>query len=214
MNTTVLIIMLILGIIGHAINMWCDRVLSIYPNGRITLDTADVTKDEARLAQMMRGTDPDIPFKSGVYGVAAIFLHYLGYAAVAAYVYQYQQTLGATLLLLAALFAVLGAGHHIKYALSAWVFVRLDCDHHGYQLFEEMYYHLPITKLCYVGYLLYVAVLIVTIVLGVTPMPVWMVIFTVLPIFIVMAPFQIIGTMHISAIISFAMWLVMILTIG
>lgn len=211
MNTTVLIIMLALGIIGHAMNMWCDRVLSIYPNGRITLDTADVTKDEARLTQLMLGTNPDIPFKSGVYGVAAIFLHYLGYAAIAAYVYQYQQTLGAILFLAAAEFAVLGAGHHIKYALSAWVFIRTDCDHRGYQLFQEMYYGLPITRLCYVGYLLYIAVLIITIVMGVTPMPVWMVICTVLPIFIAMVPFKIIGTLHISAMVTFAVWLIMIL---
>lgn len=214
MNTIILAIMLAIGIVGHALNMWCDRVLAIYPNGRITLDTADVSKDEVRLAQMMKGTDPDLPFKSGVYGVVAIGLHYLGYAAIAAYVYPYQQTLGAVLLMLAAMFEILGAGHHIKCALSVWMFIRSDCDHRGYALFQEAYDHLPVTKLCFVGYLLYIAVLIAAIVMGVTPMPVWMVILTVLPIFIAMVPFKIIGTMHISAMVTFAGWLVMLLMIG
>lgn len=163
------------------------------------------------MAALMKGANPDNFFKSGVYGVAAIFLHFLGYAAIAAYVYQYQQTIGEILFLGASMFEIFGAGHHIKYALSAWVFVRSDYDHRGFQMFQEMYYHLPLTKLCYVGYLLYVAVLIAAIVMGVTPMPIWMVIFTVLPIFIVMVPFKIIGTMHISAMATFAGWLVMML---
>lgn len=214
MNTTILIIMLVLGIVGHAINMWCDRVLSIYPNGRITLDTADITKDESNLATLMQGANLDNFFKSGVYGVAAIFLHFLGYAAIAVYVYQYQQTFGEILFLAAALFGIFGAGHHIKYALSAWVFARSDYDHRGYQMFQEMYYNLPITRLCYVGYLLYIAVLIAVIVLGVTPIPIWMVIFTVLPIFIALVPFKIIGTMHISAIVTFMGWIVMFLVMG
>lgn len=30
---------LIFGIVGHAINMWCDRALSITPNGKLTFST-------------------------------------------------------------------------------------------------------------------------------------------------------------------------------
>lgn len=211
MNTILLAAMLALGIIGHVINCWCDRVLSIYPNGRITLDTMKDINEESKVGRLMQGTDPDVPFKSAMYGVAAIFLHYLGYAAIGAYVYQYQQILGATLLLCAAMFAVMGAGHHVKYALSAWVYIRSGCDHSAYQLFQEMYHRMPITKICYVGYILYIVILIVTIVMGATPMPIWMAAFTILPIVIVMFPLRIIGTMHISAIITFVMWLVMIL---
>ena len=31
----ILYILLALGIIGHAINMYCDRILSIFPNGTL-----------------------------------------------------------------------------------------------------------------------------------------------------------------------------------
>ena len=33
----VLRLMLIAGILGHAINLYCDRVLSIFPNGKLML---------------------------------------------------------------------------------------------------------------------------------------------------------------------------------
>ena len=35
MNHVILKIMLGLGIIGHAINMYCDYILSVFPNGKL-----------------------------------------------------------------------------------------------------------------------------------------------------------------------------------
>ena len=37
MSVTIMKLMLILGIIGHAMNMYCDYILSVFPNGKITL---------------------------------------------------------------------------------------------------------------------------------------------------------------------------------
>ncbi len=38
MTITMLRVMIALGIIGHAINLYCDRILSIFPNGTIKFD--------------------------------------------------------------------------------------------------------------------------------------------------------------------------------
>ena len=46
--------------------------------------------------------------------------------------------------------------------------------------------------------------------LSVTPLPLWMVVFTVLPVFIIMAPSHIIGTLHISAAVSMLAWLIIV----
>ena len=108
----------------------------------------------------------------------------------------------------ASFFAILAAGHHVKYGLAVWMFVRSGCDHDAYQLFDELYHKGSITKACYMGYILFVVTLIISVVI--TPIPLWMVIFTVLPIFIAMVPFKIIGTLHYSAIISFVGWLILI----
>lgn len=213
MNTTLMAIILVIGMIGHAINLWCDRALSIFPSGRITFASMNDVNDPVKLAQIVKGADPERAFKSAMYGAAAVFMHFLGYAAIAAYVYSYQQALGLALFFCAALFAVLGAGHHVKYALGLWMFLRGGCDRKSHQLLTEIMNKLPVTKAAYFGYILYVILLIVTIAIGVTPLPLWALIFTVLPIFLVMVPFKIIGTMHFSAIITFVGWLFMILFI-
>ncbi len=36
MSLTILKAILVCGIIGHAINMYCDRLLSIFPNGIVS----------------------------------------------------------------------------------------------------------------------------------------------------------------------------------
>ena len=38
MTVTLIKVMIALGIVGHAINMYCDRILSIFPNGTIKFD--------------------------------------------------------------------------------------------------------------------------------------------------------------------------------
>ena len=46
MTITMLRVMIALGIVGHAINMYCDRILSIFPNGTIKFDNIkEIEKD-------------------------------------------------------------------------------------------------------------------------------------------------------------------------
>ena len=82
----ILYILLALGIIGHAINMYCDRILSIFPNGTLKLANYSKLKDGDYAAKLMEGVSPSVPMRSGVLGVFAIVLEFCGYAALAAYV--------------------------------------------------------------------------------------------------------------------------------
>lgn len=84
----ILYILLALGIIGHAINMYCDRILSIFPNGTLKLANYSNLKDGDYAAKLMEGVSPSVPMRSGVLGVFAIVLEFCGYAALAAYAYQ------------------------------------------------------------------------------------------------------------------------------
>ena len=46
MTVTMIRVMIALGIIGHAINMYCDRILSIFPRGTIKFDNIkEIEKD-------------------------------------------------------------------------------------------------------------------------------------------------------------------------
>lgn len=120
---TMLKIMLAAGMIGHAINLYCDRILSIFPNGTLKLANVRKLREDGFAAKLMEGVSPDIPMRSGVLGVFSIVLEFCGYAALAA-----------------------------------------------------------------------------AILTGAIRFPVWAVLFTVLPLFLLLFPLQIIGTLHIAAI--------------
>ena len=44
-------VMIALGIVGHAINMYCDRILSIFPNGTIKFDNIKEIEKDGVLAE-------------------------------------------------------------------------------------------------------------------------------------------------------------------
>lgn len=201
---------LIFGIIGHVINMWCDRVLSITPNGKLTFSTMNDINDPQKMAELYEGVDSSVPMNSAILGAFALFLHYLGYISIAHFIGTYSNILGTILFVCASLFAILGVGLHVKYALSLWMFIKGGRDEKSHKLFTELYHGGNATKLCYLGYIGYILTLILAIFMNIGGLPLWALIFTVLPIFIVLFPFKIIGSLHISAIITFLGWMFLI----
>ena len=55
-----------------AINMYCDRILSIFPNGTLKLVNYSKLKEGDYAAKLMEGVSPSVPMRSGVLGVFAI----------------------------------------------------------------------------------------------------------------------------------------------
>lgn len=201
---------LILGMIGHAINMWCDRALSITPNGKLTLTTMNDINDSKKMAKLYEGVNASIPMKSAILGVFSLVLEYFGYFSISYFIWTYSNILGFILFICATIFAILGSGHHVKYALGVWMFIKGGRDEKSYKLLNGLYNEGKETKFAYIGYIGYVATLIISICIGIGGLPIWSLIFTVLPVFIILCPFKIIGTLHISAIITFIGWMFLI----
>ena len=66
--------MLVLGISGHTLNMYCDRILSIFPNGKLTLaDLKTFGKDE-KLAKIMEGVSKKVPMRAAMASMLVWFL--------------------------------------------------------------------------------------------------------------------------------------------
>ena len=86
MSITVMRMMLCLGMLGHALNMYCDRIISIFPNGVLKLSNMKEIKKEGFLANLMKGVFPKIPMRSGILGVLSLVLQYLAYFSFAEYV--------------------------------------------------------------------------------------------------------------------------------
>lgn len=68
MTVTMIRVMIALGIIGHAINMYCDRILSIFPRGTIKFDNIKEIEKDGVLAEMMEGVPASVSLRSAVLG--------------------------------------------------------------------------------------------------------------------------------------------------
>lgn len=128
---------LISGIVGHAVNMWCDRALSITPNGKLSVSTMNDINDPQKMAELYEGVNPSVPMNSAVLGAFALFLQYFGCASIAFYIGRCSNILGVILFVCASLFVIVGAGHHVKYALSVWMFIKGGRDEKSYELLPD-----------------------------------------------------------------------------
>ncbi len=210
MSLIILRIMLVLGIIGHALNMYCDRILSIFPNGKLTLDSIKSIEDDGKMKKLMEGVSATIPLRSAFLGAFALFFEFLGYFALIMYMHGQSKIYGVLMFVAVSFFIVIGTAHHVKTALVEYVFIKLDRDVRAQKLMLDLFNSAPVTRLCFVGYLAFVVILIISIVTGAAGFPIWAVIFTVLPIFIILFPFRIIGTLHIAAMVSMLAWMFLI----
>ena len=136
--------------------MYCDRILSIFPNGQLKLENFKDLNNEKKWH-----TFPKIPMRSAILGAFSLFLQFLGYFSLSAYMYGRSRLYGSILFVSIAFFIVLGTAH------------------------------------------------LAAIVTGTAAFPLWDVIFTILPIFILLFPFRIIGTLHIAAMTSMLVWMIL-----
>lgn len=210
MNPIILKIMLGLGIIGHAINLYCDYILSVFPNGKLMMSNIKDFNDSQKMSELMDGVSEKTPMRSSILGVFALFLEAFGYFAITAQVYQNSVAFGLILFVAALLFVVVGTAHHVVCGISEWLYVKLGRTEEAHKTMLALYNGAPSTKACYLGYIAFIIALIVAIAIGCAGVSLWMIVFTVLPIFVVLAPFKIIGTLHISAMVSMLAWLIVV----
>ena len=210
MTITTIKFMFVLGIIGHALNMYCDRILSVFPNGRIMLGNIKEIQKDGVLAHLLDGVSADVPMRSAVWGVFAIVLEFFSYCALSIYAYGYSHILGMIMFVSCAFFCIVASGFHVKTALCEYVFLKLDRDERGKELMLNFLNTAPVLRLCAVGLIVYIICLIIAVVTGVIGFPVWAVIFTILPVAVLIFPFKIIGTLHIASMVSMLAWIFLV----
>lgn len=210
MSLILMKIMLVLGIVGHALNMYCDRILSVFPNGKLKLEDLKTIGENDKMARLMDGVSEKVPMRSAILGAFALMLEFFGYFSITAYIYEHSKIYAAVLFFAIVLFIVIAVAHHIKYGLAEYVFLKLEKDERAKALMIDLYSSAPITRICYAGYFVFIVTLITAIVSGTAALPMWSVIFTILPIFIILFPFRIIGTLHIAAMMSMLVWIFLI----
>lgn len=206
----ILKLMLFAGIVGHAINMYCDRILSIFPNGTLKLTNIAKIREDGYAAKLMEGVSPSVPLRSGVLGVFSIVLEFCGYAALAAYAFEQSRGFGAVMFAGTSFTCIVSSAYHLKCGLAEYMFLKYGRDEKAKEMMLDLMDCGPALRSCYFGLLLYLITLMIAIVTGAIGFPLWALLFTVLPIFILMFPLQIVGTLHIAAMLSMFVWSLLI----
>ena len=210
MTVTMIRVMIALGIVGHAINMYCDRILSIFPNGTIKFDNIKEIEKDGVLAEMMEGVPASVPLRSGVLGAFALVLEFFSYFALAVYTFERSQILGGVMFVAIVFSCILGAAYHIKCGLAEYVFLQLGRDHTAKDMMLDLLNSAPVLQLCGVGLVTYIVLLIIAIVTGIIGFPLWALFFTIVPFVLLLSPLKIVGTMHIAAMVSMLGWIFLV----
>lgn len=210
MTITMLRVMIALGIVGHAINMYCDRILSIFPNGTIKFDNIKEIEKDGVLAEMMKGVPASVPLRSGVLGAFALVLEFFSYFALAVYTFEQSQILGGLMFVVITFSCILGAAYHIKCGLAEYVFLQLGRDRTAKDMMLDLLNSASVLQLCGVGLVVYIVLLIIAIITGIMGFPLWALVFTIVPFVLLLSPFKIVGTMHIAAMVSMLGWIFLV----
>ena len=207
MTITMLRVMIALGIIGHGINMYCDRILSIVPNGTIKFDNIKEIETDGVLAEMMEDVPASVPLRSAVLGAFALVLEFFSYFALAVYTFERSQILGGVMFVAITFSCIVGAAYHVKCGFAEYVFLQLGRDRKAKDMMLDLLNCAPILQTCGVGVFVYIVTLIIAIVTGIIGFPLWALHFTIVPFVLLLSPFKIVGTMHIAAIVSMLGWI-------
>ena len=207
MTITMLRVMIALGIVGHAINMYCDRILSIFPNGTIKFDNIKEIEKDGVLAEMMEDVPAAVPLRSAVLGAFALVLEFFSYFALAVYTFERSRILGGVMFVAVTCSCILGAAYHVKCGFAEYVFLKLGRDRKAKDMMLDLLNCAPVLRVCGVGLFAYIVALIIAIVTGIIGFPLWALLFTIVPIILLLFPFKIVGTMHIAAIVSMLGWI-------
>ena len=207
MTITMLRVMIALGIVGHAINMYCDRILSIFPNGTIKFDNIKEIEKDGVLAEMMEDVPASVPLRSAVLGAFALVLEFFSYFALAVYTFERSQILGGVMFVTITFSCIVGAAYHVKCGLAEYVFLQLGRNRTAKDMMLDLLNNAPVLQLSGVGLVVYIVALIIAIATGIIGFPLWALLFTIVPFGLLLSPFKIVGTMHIAAIVSMLGWI-------
>ena len=208
MSLTEIKVYLLLACLGHALCCICDRAITYTPNGRFAFGDL---RDNAKLSALFDGAPLRNQLFSMLAGVLAMTLSSLGYIALYRYVEGYSTVCGTILLVSLVMLMVPGTAHHVFCGAVEWFYIRMGRTEESRQAITEFFKKTSSTMLvCYVGFAVFLVTLFVVVVSGMTGLPRWACVYNALPLFILMFPFRIVGSMNIA---SSAMFLGLFVTL-
>ena len=177
-------LLLIVAFIGHIMCGFCDCLLS-YSKGR-RLNLKDI-KDPEKMTKMFEAMPLWQPMTSIILGSFSITIFTFGYLALSSWMHKYNVTLSYVMLASAIVFVVPIAVHHVICGIVEWFYIKLGRTDEARSLVLGFQKETISTMFVgYLGWLVFLLVLFIEIVMGKTDLPIWACVFNTLPLMIIL----------------------------
>jgi len=201
MSALMIKICLLIAFLGHILCCFCDRAITYTPNGRFNFNDL---QDNNKLSALFKGASLKNQLFSILAGVAALTMASFGYVALYEYVSEYSAVYSTILLISLLLFIVAGTAHHVFCGVVEWFYVKLNRTEEARNAILDFFKKTVSTMyVCYLGLLVFSVTLFIAVISGVTGLPGWACIFNVIPLFILLIPFRIVGSFNIASAAAF-----------
>lgn len=201
MTTLTIKILLLVSFAAHLVTRHCDWLITCTPNGRFQFGDL---KDNQKLSQLFEGTPLKNSMASIMAGVFSMLAASFGYFALCEWMRQFSSLYAGLMFIGAVVFFILGSAHHVFFGAIEWFYIRLGRTEEAFEAIVEFVKKTSATMYgCYAGLLLFSVAFFIAVLTGATTLPSWACIFNILPLFLILTPFHLVGTGNLASAIMF-----------
>ena len=187
---------LIVAMIGHILNWYCDRLLFCTPSGNFTISDL---KDNKKMSAVFKTMPENAPIRSLVLGTLAMCMKFLGFLALGIWMQQYSSLWANLIIIGAAILYTFGLAYHIMGCAAEWIYIKNGCSEEERKLTSEFFdKSMPTMISCFAGIIIISVSLFVPVVMGMTSLPAWACVINLLLLYLVQAPFNIPGAGNLA----------------
>lgn len=187
---------LIVAMIGHILNWYCDRLLFCTPSGNFNISDL---KDNEKMSAVFKTMPENAPIRSLVLGTLAMCMQFLGFLALGIWMQQYSSLWANLIIIGAAILYTFGLAYHIMGCAAEWIYIKNGCSEEERKLTSEFFdKSMPTMISCFAGIIIISVSLFVPVVMGMTSLPAWACVINLLLLYLVQAPFNIPGAGNLA----------------
>ncbi|MBR1555748.1 MAG: hypothetical protein IJ644_10235 [Oscillospiraceae bacterium] len=187
--------------IGHLLCWRCDWIITYTPKGRFQIK--DI-QDNHRMAELFDGMPLKNPLISMLLGVVALTMIFFGYLGLYEWMKQFSAVYAGIIIASAIAYLISGTAHHVFCGAVEWFYINLGRTEKARQIILEFFKKTSATMYIYlIGMLIFSVAFLIAVITGQTNLPQWSCIFNVLPLFLILSPFRIVGAGNLAGAVMF-----------
>lgn len=194
-------ILFMIAAVGQLLCLECDRLITCTNTGRFSFRDF---KNNERLSKVFEGTSPNRSLASMLLGIPAMAMFFCGYAGLSQWIRGYSSVCANIILVTSVMAFFAGVVHHCFCAAVEWLYISLGKTEQARLTVYDFFRKTSCTMyIYYIGLLVNAVTMLAAVISGNSPLPVWGCVFNVLPLFLLLSPFKLVGTGNIAGAIMF-----------